>query len=418
MTVPGAFAYPFGTTLPWTHTLCQGLTVLELASVLAGPSVGQFFAELGARVIKVENPSTGGDVTRTWRVPGEADSDQTSYFHACNWGKESIALDLKHEAGVGVMHDLVAASDIVISNFVPRAARKLKADYESLRSVNPDIILGSIIGYRPDSDRPGYDAIIQAEAGYYYLNGNPQSTDQRPMKMPVPLMDILAGHQLKQALLMALLRKTSTGKGAHVTISLYDAAVCALTNQATGWMVAGRVPQPLGSEHPNIAPYGSVYQTSDEQALVLAVGTDRQFLSLCDILNLPALATDRRFRHNQDRIAHREALKGQLRKAVQRFDRDTLLAKCEAAGIPAGAVRKMNEVFDETPDHLLLPGPDGTARGVRETAIWPPSAPGKLDQLAYPPAYAADTERVLSDVLKKSTEDIRSLLSAGAVEQA
>lgn len=418
MTVPGADAYPFGTEPPWTHSLCKGLTVLELASVLAGPSVGQFFAELGARVIKVENPSTRGDVTRTWCVPGEADSDRTSYFHTCNWGKESIALDLKSEAGISVMHDLVAASDIVISNFVPRAARKLRADYETLRSINPDIILGSIIGYRPDSDRPGYDAIIQAEAGYYYLNGDPRSADQRPMKMPVPLMDILAGHQLKQALLMALLRKASTGKGAHVTISLYDAAVCALTNQATGWLVAGSVPEPLGSEHPNIAPYGSVYRTSDEKALILAVGTDRQFLSLCDILNLPDLATDSRFRHNQDRIAHREELTNLLQRAIQRFDRDALLAACEAAGIPAGAVRRINEVFNETPDHLLLPGPDGAARGVRETAIWPPSAPGKLDQLAYPPAYAADTERVLSDVLKRSTEDIRSLLSAGAAEQA
>lgn len=393
------------------------MTVLELASVLAGPSVGQFFAELGARVIKVENPSTRGDVTRTWRMPGESNSDRTSYFYSCNWGKESIAINLKSEEGVGVMHDLVAASDVVISNYIPRAARKLQADYESLKRVKSDIILGSIIGYRPDSDRPGYDAIIQAEAGYYYINGNPRSGNWRPTKMPVPLMDILAGHQLKQALLMALLKKASSGEGANVTVSLYDAAVSALTNQATSWLVAGKIPQPLGSEHPNIAPYGSVYQTADRRSLVLAVGTDRQFVKLCTILDLPGLASDERFSINQSRIEHREELKATLQEAIRLHKRDDLLTACLEAGIPAGAVRQMHEVFEETPDYLQLPGPNGAARGVRETAIWPPSAPKRMDHLAHPPAYAADTETILREVLGKSGSDIQSLLDKGAVEQ-
>jgi crotonobetainyl-CoA:carnitine CoA-transferase CaiB-like acyl-CoA transferase len=402
---------------PWTQSLCKGLTVLELASVLAGPSVGQFFAELGARVIKVENPSTRGDVTRTWRMPGESDSDRTSYFYSCNWGKESIALNLKSEEGIGVMHELVAASDVVISNYIPRAARKLQADYKTLKAINPDVILGSIIGYRPDSDRPGYDAIIQAEAGYYYINGNPRSSEWRPTKMPVPLMDILAGHQLKQALLMALLRKASTGRGAHVTVSLYDAAVSALTNQATSWLVAGKIPEPLGSEHPNIAPYGSVYQSADKRSLVLAVGTDRQFLKLCDILDLPNVASDERFEINQSRIAHREELKNLLQVAIRRFKRDDLLTRCEEVGIPAGAVRKMNEVFDEAPDYLQLSGPNGAARGVRETAIWPPSAPESMDHLAHPPSYAAHTNQVLREVLGKPDNAVQALLESGAVVQ-
>ena len=402
---------------PWTQSLCSGMTVLELASVLAGPSVGQFFAELGARVIKVENPSTRGDVTRTWRMPGEADSDCTSYFYSCNWGKQSIAINLKSEHGIGVMHDLVANSDVVISNYIPRAAHKLQADYETLRQIKQDVILGSIIGYQPDSDRPGYDAIIQAEAGYYYINGNPRSGNWRPTKMPVPLMDILAGHQLKQALLMALLRKASSGEGANVTVSLYDAAVSALTNQATSWLVAGKIPEALGSEHPNIAPYGSVYQTADRRSLVLAVGTDRQFRKLCDILDLPQLAEDERFEINQGRIAHRQELKETLQEAIRQHNRDDLLATCQAVGIPAGAVRKMNEVFDEAPDYLQLPGTDGVARGVRETAIWPPAAPERLVHISQPPAYAADTSTVLREVLGKSEADIQSLLNAGAVEQ-
>lgn len=408
---------PTGADAPWTHELCAGMTVLELASVLAGPSVGQFFAELGARVIKVENPSTCGDVTRTWRMPGEADSDRTSYFYACNWGKESIAINLKLEAGIGVMHDLVAASDVVISNYIPRAAKKLKADYETLLHIKPDVILGSIIGYRPDSDRPGYDAIIQAEAGYYYINGNPKSGNWRPTKMPVPLMDILAGHQLKQALLMALLRKASSGEGANVTVSLYDAAVSALTNQSTSWLVAGKIPEALGSEHPNIAPYGSVYQTADQRSLVLAVGTDRQFLKLCNILELPGLASDARFSVNQSRIEHRDELKATLQEAIRNHKRDDLLARCLEVGIPAGAVRKMNEVFEEAPDYLQLPGPNGEARGVRETAIWPPAAPQHMEHVTHPPAYAANTEQVLREVLGRTEAEIRSLLESGAVEQ-
>ena len=419
MTAPanGSSLPSAGPDAAWTHSLCDGLTVLELASVLAGPSVGQFFAELGARVIKVENPSTRGDVTRTWRMPGEADSDRTSYFYSCNWGKESIALNLKSDDGIRVMHELVAASDLVISNYIPRAAQSLKADYETLKTINPEVILGSIIGYRPDSDRPGYDAIIQAEAGYYYINGNPRSSDWQPTKMPVPLMDILAGHQLKQALLMALLRKASTGQGAHVTVSLYDAAVSALTNQATSWLVAGKIPEPLGSEHPNIAPYGSVYRTADKQSLVLAVGTDRQFQKLCDILDLPNVASDARFGTNQRRIAHRQELKELLQVAIRRFNRDELLAHCELVGIPAGAVRKMNEVFEEAPGYLQLAGSDGSSRGVRETAIWPPAAPETMDHLSQPPSYAAHTSRVLREVLAKSDDAVNALIKSGAVFQ-
>ncbi len=405
------------THAPWTHSLCEGLTVLELASVLAGPSVGQFFAELGARVIKVENPSTRGDVTRTWRMPGEENSDRTSYFYSCNWGKESIAINLKSEEGIEVMHELVAASDVVISNYIPRAARKLRADYDTLKAIKPDIILGDIIGYRPDSDRPGYDAIIQAEAGYYYINGNPQSRDWRPVKMSVPLMDILAGHQLKQAMLMALLRKSTTGEGSHVTVSLYDAAVSALTNYATSWLVAGQIPQPMGSGHPNIAPYGSVYQSADGQSLVLAVGTDRQFQKLCDILGLEGMASDPRFTVNQDRITHREDLKAILQKAIKELDRDELLGRCEAAGIPAGAVRKMDEVFAEAPDYIQLKGLNGASRGVRETAIWPPSSPENMESLLQPPSYAAHSKHVLSEVLNKPDVEIEALLDQGAVIQ-
>lgn len=401
----------------WTHQLCDGLVVLELASVLAGPSVGQFFAELGARVIKLENPATNGDVTRTWRVAGEPETDRSAYFHSCNWGKESIAVDLRDPRGTDVLHRLVAASDVVITNHLPRAARSLKADWDTLRTIRPDLIMGSIVGYDPGSGRPGYDAIIQAEAGYYYINGDPSSEGGHPTKMPVALMDILAGHQLKQALLMALIRRERTGKGSHVTVSLFDAAVSSLTNQATNWLVTGRIPQPMGSEHPNIAPYGSVFRTSDGQALVLGVGTDRQFGQLCTILGIPALADDPRFAQNQQRVEHRAILNERLQVAILRHTRDALLKQCLSSGIPAGAVRKMDEVFEAAPDWIQLPAPGNVARGVRETAIWPPSAPDSLPGLLPPPAFASHTRAVLESVAGLDTSTVDSLVEAGVAVQ-
>lgn len=399
----------------WTSDLCSDLVVLELASVLAGPSVGQFFAELGARVIKLENPATSGDVTRSWKVSGESEEGQSSYFYACNWGKESIAIDLTTDSGRNLMHRLVGISDIVLSNYLPSASEKLCADYETLKGIKEDIILGSIVGYRPDSNRPGYDAIIQAEAGYYYINGEPKNPNWQPTKMPVPLMDILAGHQLKQALLMALIRKSASQKGSHVTVSLFDAAVSALSNQATILLVANQTPEPLGSAHPNIAPYGSVYQTKDDLPVVLGVGTDRQFRSLCAILDTPELANDARFLSNQHRVANRGDLKGLLQSAITNFDRKELLKECHASRIPAGAVSKMNEVFEITPEYLTLKSPDGVARGVRESAIWPTEVRNDGGEIGKPPVFASSTVDILESDLELSSEEVQALLSEGVI---
>ena len=398
----------------------SNLVVLELAGVLAGPSVGQFFAELGARVIKLENPSTHGDVTRTWKMPGELSGELSSYFHSCNWGKESIGVNLKSEEGRAVMHDLASRADVVISNFIPKAARKLQADYDSLKKLNPEIIVGSIVGYNPESDRPGYDAIIQAEAGYYYINGDPHSQDWKPTKMPVPLMDILAGHQLKQALLIALLQKQATGRGSNVTVSLFDSAVSALTNQATSWLVAGQVPSPMGSEHPNIAPYGSVYKSKDGRNVVLAVGTDRQFASLCSLLEVDGLSKDPRFQKNADRVTHRMVLWTILQDHIVKRERAPFLAACENAGIPAGAVHRMDEVFEHTPPHVMLQNGNGHSFGVRECVTWPDVENGigaaLNHDLSAPPPYASSTDSVLIDILGYSDMKVASLRDLGAVE--
>ncbi|MEJ2132141.1 MAG: CoA transferase, partial [Gammaproteobacteria bacterium] len=202
--------------------LLEDFVVLELANILAGPMTGMFLAELGARVIKVENPRTGGDPTRGWKLPSEpADTDISSYFACANWGKESIAVDLTTQAGRSLVHDLIRRADIVVQSFKPGDDDKLALDYRRVRPLNPGMIYAQITAYGPEDSRPGFDAIIQAESGFTYLNGDP---DGPPTKMPVALVDLLLAHQLKEALLLAILKRERTGEGSFIGTSLLKAA--------------------------------------------------------------------------------------------------------------------------------------------------------------------------------------------------
>ena len=391
--------------------MIESCTVLELASVLAGPSVGQFFAELGATVIKVENPRTQGDVTRRWTLPHETPADDRSaYFCCCNYGKESVALDLSAECGQDVLHTLVTQADIVIANYRPGRAAALGADSDTLRSINPALLYGHITGYGPDNPRPGYDAVIQAESGFMAMNG---SADGPPTKMPVALMDVLAAHHLKEALLVGLLRRTQTGRGAYVPVSLMQAAVSGLANQATNYLNTGHVPKRMGSAHPNIAPYGTAYATADTP-VVLAVGTDRQFAALCDVLGCPARAKEERFATNAARVQHREALNDILRPRLAEQSADALLDALHQRGVPAGAVRALPDVFSDPHAAPMALGKDDAAHptGLRQTA--PDSVP-ELPVLQPPPRYAADTRTVLRDRLGYDDAAITSLLENGVI---
>jgi crotonobetainyl-CoA:carnitine CoA-transferase CaiB-like acyl-CoA transferase len=224
--------------------ILNGLTVLELSSVLAGPSVSQFLSELGASVVKIENKQTRGDVTRTWKLKtetngGNNNDDRTAYFHCCNSGKQSIAVDVTKMAGLDIVHRLVERSDIVVASYKPGDAEKLQLDYNTLRELNPSLIYACISGYGQDDSRAGYDAVIQAEAGFQYMNGSPGSL---PCKMPVALMDVLAAHHLKEGILTSLLHRERTGEGSFVQVSLIKAAVSSLANQATGYLIANSIP--------------------------------------------------------------------------------------------------------------------------------------------------------------------------------
>ncbi|WP_162427212.1 CaiB/BaiF CoA transferase family protein [Pontibacter pudoricolor] len=361
----------------------ENMLVLELASVLAGPSVGQFFAELGARVIKIENAATNGDVTRRWKLKSEpADTDTPAYFCAANWGKESLPLNLSQQNDLEQLYSLVKQADIIIASYKPGDAEKLQVDYKTLQTINPALIYGHLTGYGPEEDRAGYDAVIQAETGFMYLNGEP---DGGPTKLPVALMDILAAHQLKEGLLVALLKREQTGQGQYVQVSLVQAAVSALANQATNWLVAGQNPQRMGSEHPSIVPYGTVFTTQDNKQLVLAIGDDRQFERLCNVLGAPETAQDTKFKTNYSRVQNRKELNELLRELIAKQNQQQLLNTLHKLHVPAGAVNSVADVF-ELPQarQLLLESPDAKP-GVRQVAF--KVGDDEPVQLAPPPAY-------------------------------
>lgn len=357
---------------------CQGLKVIELASVLAGPSVGQFFAELGARVIKVESPATQGDVTRSWKLPSEESSNtRSAYFTSVNWGKTSWLLNLRSAEDRERLYEEVKEADIVIASYKPGDATKLGVDYQQLSALNPRLIYASITGYGHQDARVGYDAIIQAEAGYLFMNGSPES---EPVKMPVALMDVLAAHQLKEAALLALWQRDKTGKGAAVTVSLFDAAIAALSNQATNWLNAGHIPQRMGSGHPNIVPYGNTFPTQDQALVLLAVGTDRQFASLCHLLDL---TLEDRFKTNPQRVALREELLPLLAEKISQWESDELIAKLVSSKIPAARVNNLSQVFELAQAQQLLwqaEGLKGVKQFVAKSSTWQ-----EADELLPPP---------------------------------
>ena len=371
-----------------------GLRVLELASVLAGPAVGMFLAELGAQVLKVENLLTAGDVTRCWRLAGESpDSDISAYFSCVNWGKRSLALNLKHPRGLELLRRLAAQADIVIANYKPGDAEKLGVDYAALSADNPGLIYAHLTGYGPDNPRSGFAALIQAETGFVGLNGEPE----RPgLKMPVALIDLLAAHQLKEAILVALLERQSSGRGQLVSVGLFQSGLVSLANQASAWLVAGQLPRRMGSEHPSIVPYGTVYTCADGLQLMLAVGSDGQFRALCRVLGCPEWAQDSRFASNPERVKHRQVLHPLLQASIECWRREVLLEALWQQQVPAGALHTVAEALAQ-PEAEPLRITDAVTglKGLRTLAFEPP---GGVLKLSAPPALGAHSQSVLAEL--------------------
>ncbi len=402
----------------------KDLLVIELANVLAGPAVGMFFAELGARVIKVENPETMGDVTRSWKLPSEPkDSDISSYFSSVNWGKESIAVKASLADGRQVIYDLARRADILIASYKPGDDKKLRLDYDSLAEINPRLIYGQITGYGKEDPRAGYDAILQAASGFTYMNGTPESA---PLKMPVALIDLLAAHQLKEALLLALIRRMETGEGSYAHTSLLQAGIASLANQAANWLVAGHIPERMGSEHPSIAPYGSVFKTKDEKEIVLGVGNDQQFKALCGVLERPELAALPLYSSNPQRVKNRERLNKILAEQIAKFERGQLLERLNARKVPTGGILNMKEVFEQQGARDLVieaevPGSrsTGTQAGQRLTGLrtiaFECNFMNFRPELPPPPHLNEHAEQILLQDLGYDPDRIIALKRKGAI---
>ncbi len=336
-----------------TRELLKGIKVIELANVLAGPQVGMFLAELGAEVIKIENLKTGGDISRQWKLPEESgNSLYSAYYCSTNWGKTDHLMDLGNPHHQQQVLHWISKADIVISNFKPGAAKRFGMDARSLRNTFPHLIYAQLYAFEETDSRLAFDVVLQAETGFLYMTGEP---DGPPVKMPVALIDLLAAHQLKEGILLALLQKARSGKGATVKTSLLKAGLASLASQATNWLMAGHIPQRMGSQHPNIAPYGDLFTTKDGKLIVLAVGTDKQFHTLCEILGIPDLSHQATFASNTQRVTHRARLIGILQDVIGKSDRDELLSQLHSRGVPAGSVRNMQEVFDiQTAQDMIL----------------------------------------------------------------
>ncbi|MBZ9965241.1 CaiB/BaiF CoA transferase family protein [Mesorhizobium sp. BR1-1-2] len=335
----------------------KGVRVVELARILAGPWAGQLLADLGADVIKVESPD-GGDDTRKWGPPFVMGKDgenlSAAYYHSCNRGKRSIAIDFSTPEGAETVRRLVATSDVLIENFKLGGLKKYGLDHDSLRKINPRLVYCSITGFGQDgpyAPRAGYDFIIQGMAGMMSITGE---AGREPQKAGVAISDIFTGLYSVIAIQAALRHAEKTGEGQHIDMALFDTQISALGNQNLNYLVSGKSPVQMGNAHMNIAPY-EVLPVRDGH-IILAVGNDGQFARFCAVVGLDELPGNPDFGTNPARVANRVKLRERIVEALKTRDRDPLLAKLEAASVPASPINTIGQMFAD---------PQAIARGMR-----------------------------------------------------
>jgi crotonobetainyl-CoA:carnitine CoA-transferase CaiB-like acyl-CoA transferase len=400
-----------------------GVKVLDLSRILAGPYATQLFADLGADVVKVENPD-GGDDTRRWGPPFTTKADggrgDAAYFSACNRNKRSITVDFASEAGADLLRDLAAKADIIVENFRPGGLQKYGLDYASIAAINPGIIYCSITGFGqtgPYANRPGYDFLIQGMGGLMSITGQPDgSLGAGPVKVGVAVCDLFTGLFTANAALAALAYRNRTGKGQHIDCALLDSQVAMLANQSANWLNAEFCPTRMGNHHPSVVPY-TVYKAADGFVIV-ACGNDKQFIRLTAALGVPALADDEAFMTNEARIKNRDRLDTELGDAIAAFDRETVIRLLEQAGVSCGPINDIAEVFDD---------PQVQARGLRidqrrsdNSPISSTAFPAKLSETpahyhSAPPLLGEHNDEVLRQWAGLSDEVIAALRSAKVI---
>ncbi|MGI9369305.1 MAG: CaiB/BaiF CoA transferase family protein [Ruegeria sp.] len=379
----------------------KGVKVLDLSRILAGPTCTQLLGDLGASVIKIENPATAGDDTRQWGPPyvkysNGNQSDLSAYYMAANRNKKSVALDIATPDGQAEIRRLASHADILIENFKPGGLAKYGLDYESLSKDLPSLVYCSISGYGqtgPNAAKPGYDLMAQGYGGIMSLTGEP---DGAPMKVGVGIADVMCGMYASVGILAALRHRDLTGEGQQVDIALVDAQIAWLINEGVNYLTSGDVPERRGNGHPNIVPY-DVYETADSH-VILAVGNDRQFQRFCAFLGHEELSNDPRFATNPARLKNRDALNSVLRPAVRNLKTTDLISALEALKVPVGPVRSLDQVFAS--DQVAA----------RQMQIAMQSEPGEVQLIGNPlklsktpvtyrdapRTFGADTDAVLS----------------------
>ena len=393
-------------------TPLDGLTILDFTRVLAGPYCTMQLADLGARVIKIEQPGRGDD-TRAWGPPFVR--GESAYFLSINRNKESVALDLKHSRARGILDTLVSRADVIVENFRPGTMERLGLGYDTLAARHSRIVYCSISGFGQTGPRraeAGYDAMMQAEAGLMSITG---AADGPPFRLGVAIGDIATGMFAVQGILAALYARERSQRGQRVDIAMLDAVTALLTYQASIAFATGDTPSRMGNRHPSIAPYDTF--TAADGEFVLSVGNDDQFRRLAGILRRPELGIDPQYASNADRVRHYDALRDTLSRLFSAWARADLLAALTAAGVPCSAVRSVTEALQDpqlSAREMIVPLEHVSAGGIRVLG-----SPLKLSETPAsvrtpPPALGQHTDAVLREI-GLSDSDIASLRAARAI---
>ena len=391
----------------------DGIKVLDLSRVLAGPWCTQLLADLGAEVIKIERPGSGDD-TRHWGPPwhGEGDQRVAAYFLSCNRGKKSAAIDFGREEGAALVRRLAADADVVVENFKVGGLEKFGLDHKSLRAANPRLVYASITGFGQDgpyADRAGYDYIIQGMGGLMSITGLADGEPGGgPMRVGVAVVDLFTGLYTCVAILSALYAREKSGGGAYIDMALFDTQLAMLANQASNALVSGKDPPRQGNTHPNIVPYQPF--TAADQPIIIAVGNDRQFARLAEICEHPEWTGDERFANNAARVANRDAMVRLVSEAIRQKPAAEWLDQLEAAGVPAGPINGITQALSDV---------QAQHRGMVRTIAGMPlvGSPVRVDSERAdsdlpPPALGEHTAEVLS-ALGLTGEEIAQLRRVG-----
>jgi formyl-CoA transferase len=402
----------------------DGIVVLDMSRILAGPWSGQVLADLGATVIKVERPGAGDD-TRSWGPPYLKDQDgndttEAAYYLGANRGKQSITLDISTPEGEAIIKELAARADVLIENYKMGGLAKYGLDYASLKESNPGLIYCSITGFGqtgPYAPRAGYDFVIQGMCGFMSITGERDDLPGGgPQKAGVAITDLTTGLYSTIAILAALNHRNTTGQGQYIDMALADSAVALMANMNMNYLTSGTPPKRYGNAHPNLLPY-QVFDTADDP-IIIAIGNDGQYRRWCNLAGAPELADDERFVTNPQRIRHRDELIPLVIDLMKKQPRAWWVENLDKEGVPYGVVNNFQQVFED---------PHIQARGMKfemehPTAGTIPMVRSPVNLEGSPPVYnrpppllGEHTDQVLKDVLGKSDKEIAALREAGVV---